>query len=77
MIFLRKFKKLASEKTVTVRYEGKLTNEFKKSIESMHAGKKINYEEDRTLGGGIMIVDNDLIVNYTIDSMIKSKLNLN
>lgn len=72
-LFLRRLKKTNSERHVAVKYEGNMTQEIKKSIESMYKDKEITYERDRSLGGGIMIIDNDLIVNYTIDSIIKNK----
>jgi len=75
-LFLRRFKKISNEKKVTVKYEGNLTNEIKKSLESMFENRIINYEQDKNLGGGIMIIDNDMIVNYTIDGLIASRIKL-
>lgn len=73
-IYLRRLKKISKERSVQVKYEGNMNSEMKKAIEQMYKGRTITYERDKSFGGGIMIVDNDLIVNYTIDSIIKSKL---
>lgn len=73
-IFLRRFRRFNNESTVTVRYEGNMTTDIKKSIEKMFVNKKINYERDGALGGGIMIIDNDMIVNYTIGGILENKM---
>ncbi len=75
-LFLRRFKKISNEKSVTVKYEGKLTDEIKKNLETMFENRIINYEQDKSLGGGIMIIDNDMIVNYTIDGLIENRIKL-
>lgn len=73
-IFLRRLKKLNMERNVTVRFEGNMTNEVKIDIENMYKDKNIKYEKDTSLGGGIIIVDNDMTVNYTMSGMIANKL---
>lgn len=73
-IYLRRIVKLNSEKTVIVTTAEDLKNKTKNNIESMFKDKKINYKVDPKLVGGIMIKDNDMIVNYTIDGIIDSKM---
>jgi F0F1-type ATP synthase delta subunit len=75
-VFLRKLRKFNNESTVTVRYEGKMNTDIKNNIKKMFENKKINYERDKTLGGGIMIIDNDMIVNYTIGGILDNKMSL-
>lgn len=75
-IFLRKLKKINSENSVTVIYEGNLTNSIKKNIEDMYRNKKISYERNSTLGGGIMIIDNDIIINQTVAGILDNKMSV-
>lgn len=75
-LFIRKLKKINSEMNVVVKFEGNLSTGVKKDIENMYKGKKVSYEKDKSLGGGIMIIDNDMIVNYNIKDMIGNKINI-
>lgn len=73
-VFLRKLKKINNESNVKVRYEGNMTVEIKKTIQQMYLDKNIIYEKDDNLGGGIMIIDNDMIVNYTVGGILDSRM---
>ncbi len=73
-IYLRKIKKIHNEMNVTVRFDGTLTKEIKQEINYMYKNKNINYEKDSSTGGGIMVIDNDMIVNYTVGGIIENKM---
>lgn len=73
-IYLRRITKLNAEKTVIVTTAENLKTEIKNKIENMFKNKKINYEINPKLGGGIMIKDNDMIINYTINGIINAKM---
>ncbi len=73
-IFLRRLKKSHMEQTIIVKYEGNLTDRIKSEIQLNYKNKKINYEKDRKIGGGIMIIANDMIINYTIAGLITNKM---
>ena len=72
--YLRRLKKISNEQNVTVKYEGELTLELKREIKDMYLGKNVNFVKEEKLGGGILIIDNDMIVNYTVSSMIDNRM---
>lgn len=73
-IYLRRIIKINAEKTVIVTTAENLKKEIKNKIENMFKNKKIDYEINPKLGGGIMIKDNDMIINYTINGIINTKM---
>ncbi len=75
-IFLRRLKKTHMERSVIIKFDGNMTNEIKKEIENMYKNKTVSYEKDEKLGGGIIILDNDMTVNYTMSGMIEDRLHL-
>jgi len=75
-IYLRRIRKISKEQNVTVKYEGKLNNNLETEIRKMFEDKIIKFEKDEKLGGGFLIINNDMIVNYTIDRMIESRIKI-
>lgn len=75
-IYLRRIRKISNEQNVTVKYEGKLDSNLETEIRKMFDQKIVKFEKDEKLGGGLLILNNDMIVNYTIDGMIESRIKI-
>ncbi len=73
-MFLRNLKKTYAHKNITVKHAGTIPDNIKRELEKKYADKNIQYIHDATLGGGIEIVDNDLVVNYTVSGLVKNNL---
>jgi len=72
--YLRRLKKISKEQNVTVKYEGELPSNLKREIKEMYLGKNVNFVKEEKLGGGILIIDNDMVVDYTIIGMVDSRM---
>lgn len=73
--FLRSLKKEYSSTTVIVRFDGNLSAVDKREIEKKHENKRIIFVKDPKITGGIEVIDNDMIVNYSVEGLLNSKFN--
>lgn len=72
--FLRALKKKHMEGNVTIKYDGNLSETIKREFDKMFENKRITYIKDEKIGGGIEVVDNDMIVNYSVAGIINNRL---
>jgi len=65
------FKKLVQSNTVTISSVDELDTDIKEKLEKFFENKIIRYENDASLGGGLVIRDNDTVIDASIKGQLR------
>lgn len=73
-IFLMYFKQMIDKKTVYVKSATEITNQSLQILKNNFDGKKILVEEDKSLGAGVKLKIDDMVVDFTIKNYINETI---